>query len=76
MTDKGRRQSGSKRPSIGSMLIVSLLKIFGGFFGLFHGKKTYSNMNSEEQKFFSSMLDGMSQDLKKESAEQDQRGER
>ena len=66
MTDKDRRQSDSKRPSIGSMLIVSLLKIFGGFFGLFHGKKTYSNMNSGEQKFFSSMLDHM---------EPDQRGE-
>ena len=75
MTDKDRQQSGGKRPSLGSILIVFFLKIFGGFFGLFHGKKTYSNMNSEEQKFFSSMLDGMGQDLKKESAEQDQRGE-
>ena len=66
MTDQDRQQSGGKRPSLGSILIAFLLKIFGGFFGLFHDKKTYSNMNSGEQKFFSSMLDRM---------EQDQRGE-
>ena len=66
MTDQGRQQSGGKRPSIGSVLILFILKIFGGFFGLFHGKKTYSNMNSEEQTFFSSMLDDMKQDQRGE----------
>ena len=66
MTDQDRQQGGGKRPSIGSVIIVFFLKIFGGFFGLFHGKKTYSNMNSEEQKFFSSMLDDMKQDQRGE----------
>ena len=66
MTDQGRQQSGGKCPSIGSVLIVFILKIFGCFFGLFHGKKTYSNMNSEEQTFFSSMLDDMKQDQRGE----------
>ena len=59
MTNQDR---GGKRPSIGSVFMVFLLRIFGGFSGLFHGKKTHSNMNLEEQKFFSTMLDDMKQD--------------
>ena len=67
MTGRNQQKISGGRPSIGSVSIVVLLKIFGGFFGLFRGKKTYSNMSSGEQKFFSSTLDGM---------KPDQRGER
>lgn len=66
MTGRNQQKSSGSRPSIGSVLIVFLLRIFGGFFGLFRGKKTYSNMSSEEQKFFSSMLDDIKPDQRSE----------
>ena len=68
MTDQERQQSGGRRPSVGSVLIVFILKVFGGFLGLFHTntKKTYSNMDPEGEKFSSAMLDRMKQDQRAE----------
>ena len=61
----GQNQGGSKRPPIGTILILFLLKIVSGFSRLFHIKGTYSSMNAEEQKVFSSMLDSMGRDQTK-----------
>ena len=67
MTDQDRRRSGGKRPPAGSMIVVSLLRIGGGFLDLLHGKdkKTYSNMDAKEREVFSVMLEDMKQDLTK-----------
>ena len=61
----GQGQSGSKRPPVGTILILFLLKIVSGFCKLFHINGTYSNMNAGERKAFSSMLDSMGQDQAK-----------
>ena len=63
MTNKDQPRGGGKKFSIGSILILFILKIVGSLSGLFHTKGTYSNMTAEEQKAFSAMLDGMKQDL-------------
>ena len=65
MTDKDQPRGGGKNFSIGSILILFILKIVGGLSGLFHTKGTYSNMTTEEREVFSTMLDGMKQDLDK-----------
>ena len=61
MSDK----NNGRKFSIGSILILFVLKIVGGLSGLFHTKGTYGNMSDEERKAFSTMLDGMEQDMDK-----------
>ena len=73
MTGQDKRPDGGKRPPLGSVIIVFLLKIAGGFLDLFHVKKKFSagNMTAEEREVFSPVLDGMKQDL----TEKDKKGE-
>lgn len=58
-------KNGGKSPSVGSIFILFILKIVGGLSKLFHVKGTCSSISDEEQKVFSTILDGMKQDLDK-----------
>lgn len=67
MSGKDQHKNGGKGPSVGSAIIVFILKIAGGLLDLFHvkGKKSFSNMTEDEQKYFSTMLDSMKEDMTK-----------
>ena len=73
MMGQDKQPNSGKRPSVGSVIIVSILRIVGGFFDLFHVKNKLSigNMSAEERESFSPVLDGMKQDLTKK----DKKGE-